>query len=259
MLTSLRRLSARLLLARALGSPGAPGGPGPAIGTSCAQSVWLAGRARGSEARRCRAGLRGDVRRQGPSRPGHADPRRPAQDLRRTAEEAPGDPLEGDQADRLHRPEGMGRGGMAVQGKRQRREVLHGPQLSVPRIHPQDHAPERPEDRRHPLGDRLRPGRSAAAEPERYLLHKRDKGNPGTDLKSLVYVRSIQLGARALEEGKRKAAGPASPKAVSRDRERDGAEPVTAYLRSVCYNLIGEERYKVTRWTCPSSSRAIPR
>jgi len=52
-----------------------------------------------------------------------------------------------------------------------------------------------------------------AAEPERYLLHQRDKGNPGTDLKSLVYVRSIQLGAKALEEGKRKAAGPASQKA----------------------------------------------
>ena len=50
-------------------------------------------------------------------------------------------------------------------------------------------------------------------EPERYLLHKRDKGDPGTDLKSLVYVRSIQLGAKALEEGKRKAAGPASRKA----------------------------------------------
>ena len=51
-----------------------------------------------------------------------------------------------------------------------------------------------------------------AAEPERYLFHKRDKGDPGTDLKSLVYVRSIQLGAKALEEGKRKAAGPASRK-----------------------------------------------
>ena len=41
----------------------------------------------------------------------------------------------------------------------------------------------------------------------RYLLHKRDKGEPGTDLKSLVYVRLIQLGPKALEEGKRKAAG----------------------------------------------------
>jgi len=51
-----------------------------------------------------------------------------------------------------------------------------------------------------------------AGEPARYLLHKRDKGEPGTDLKSLVYVRSIQLGAKALEEGKRKAAGTASHK-----------------------------------------------
>jgi hypothetical protein len=52
-----------------------------------------------------------------------------------------------------------------------------------------------------------------AAEPERYLLHKRDKGDPGTVLRSLVYVGSIQLGTNALEEGKRKAAGPASRKA----------------------------------------------
>jgi hypothetical protein len=44
-------------------------------------------------------------------------------------------------------------------------------------------------------------------EPDRYLLHKRDKGEPGTDLRSLVYVRSIQLGEKALEEGRRKAAG----------------------------------------------------
>jgi hypothetical protein len=43
-------------------------------------------------------------------------------------------------------------------------------------------------------------------EPERYLLHKRDKGAVGTDLKSLVYVKSIRLGDKALEEGKRKAA-----------------------------------------------------
>ena len=58
------------------------------------------------------------------------------------------------------------------------------------------------------------------AELERYLLHKRDKGNPGTDLKSLVYVRSIQLGAKALEEGKRRAAGAASQKAAAVSRRR---------------------------------------
>ena len=45
-----------------------------------------------------------------------------------------------------------------------------------------------------------------ASEPMRFLLHKRDKGEPGTDLKSLVYVRSIQLGDKALEEGKSRAA-----------------------------------------------------
>ncbi len=44
-----------------------------------------------------------------------------------------------------------------------------------------------------------------AGEPERHLLHKRDKGEPETSLKSLVYVRSIRLGEKALEEGKRRA------------------------------------------------------
>jgi hypothetical protein len=49
-----------------------------------------------------------------------------------------------------------------------------------------------------------------AEEPERFLLHKRDKGEPGTELKSLVYVRSIRLGAKALEEGRRRASAGAS-------------------------------------------------
>jgi hypothetical protein len=44
----------------------------------------------------------------------------------------------------------------------------------------------------------------SADEPERFLLHKRDKGEPGTDLKALVYVRSIRLGPDALREGQRK-------------------------------------------------------
>jgi hypothetical protein len=43
-------------------------------------------------------------------------------------------------------------------------------------------------------------------EAERYLLHKRDKGELDTDLKSLLYVRSVRLGEDALEEGKEKAA-----------------------------------------------------
>jgi hypothetical protein len=45
-------------------------------------------------------------------------------------------------------------------------------------------------------------------EPEdiRFMIHKRDKGDPGTDLKSLKYVKRIKLGAGAVEEGKKKAA-----------------------------------------------------
>ncbi|MEA1950043.1 MAG: hypothetical protein U9N87_01570 [Planctomycetota bacterium] len=40
---------------------------------------------------------------------------------------------------------------------------------------------------------------------ERFTLYKRDKGKPGTKLKDLVYVKSIKLGQKALEEGRRKA------------------------------------------------------
>jgi hypothetical protein len=41
--------------------------------------------------------------------------------------------------------------------------------------------------------------------PERVMLHKRDKGEIGTDLKSLVYVKLVKLGTEAYEEGKQKA------------------------------------------------------
>jgi hypothetical protein len=43
------------------------------------------------------------------------------------------------------------------------------------------------------------------ADPERFILHKRDKGDIGTELKSLVYVRSVKLGKEALAEGQQKA------------------------------------------------------
>ncbi len=46
---------------------------------------------------------------------------------------------------------------------------------------------------------------AAGGEAERYLLHQRDKGEPGTDLKALLYVRKVRLGEKALEEGKKKA------------------------------------------------------
>lgn len=49
-------------------------------------------------------------------------------------------------------------------------------------------------------------------EPQRFLLHKRDKGLPGTDLKSLVYVKLVKLGKDAYEEGLAKAAKRAKTK-----------------------------------------------
>jgi len=51
-------------------------------------------------------------------------------------------------------------------------------------------------------------------EPQKFPIHKRDKGEMGTDLKSLLYVKVIKLGKEALEEGKKKASAyrpPATP------------------------------------------------
>ena len=41
---------------------------------------------------------------------------------------------------------------------------------------------------------------------EKYLLHKRDKGEIGQDLKSLLYVKSVKLGNDAFDEGMKKIA-----------------------------------------------------
>jgi len=51
--------------------------------------------------------------------------------------------------------------------------------------------------------------------PERFLLHKRQKGELDKDLDSLVYVKMIKLGDEALEEGKKKA-GRSRPSSRSR-------------------------------------------
>lgn len=40
------------------------------------------------------------------------------------------------------------------------------------------------------------------AQPEHFMLSKRNKGELGEDLKSLVYVKRIKLGKEALEEGR---------------------------------------------------------
>jgi len=52
-------------------------------------------------------------------------------------------------------------------------------------------------------------------EPERYLLHKRDKGKVGDTLKKLLYVKQIKLGEEAFQEGRAKAA--ARPKSAKPD------------------------------------------
>ncbi len=57
-----------------------------------------------------------------------------------------------------------------------------------------------------PYADPKAAGPRPKQEAKRFLLHKRDKGEIGTKLKSLTYVRRIELGEEALEEGRRKAA-----------------------------------------------------
>jgi len=52
-------------------------------------------------------------------------------------------------------------------------------------------------------------------QPEKFLVHKRDKGDPGTTLKTLTYVKIIKLGEEALEEGKKKARSP-RPKSAAK-------------------------------------------
>lgn len=50
-----------------------------------------------------------------------------------------------------------------------------------------------------------------AREPERYLIHKRDKGEIGQTLATLLYVKTIKLGEEAFEEGRRRAGGRSAP------------------------------------------------
>lgn len=54
--------------------------------------------------------------------------------------------------------------------------------------------------------------------PEKFLLHKRDKGEPGTTLKQLTYVKRIRLGEDAYKEGKAKRARSLGPKATADEK-----------------------------------------
>jgi hypothetical protein len=48
------------------------------------------------------------------------------------------------------------------------------------------------------------PAGATKREAQRFILHKRDKGQLGTSLKALKYVKRIKLGEAALEEGRKR-------------------------------------------------------
>lgn len=55
-------------------------------------------------------------------------------------------------------------------------------------------------------------GAGGAGEAQRFFLRKRDKGEVGTDLKSLVYVKRVKLGEEVMVEGREKMKGAADKK-----------------------------------------------
>ena len=77
--------------------------------------------------------------------------------------------------------------------------TITGPLAEIVYVRPYAHSPS------EPLAHRPQ------VKAERFLLHKRDKGDPGEDLKSLTYVKLIKLGEEALEEGRGKAGLSRSP------------------------------------------------
>jgi hypothetical protein len=69
-------------------------------------------------------------------------------------------------------------------------------------------------------------------EPIRFMIHKRDKGEPGTTPKALTYVKLIKLGEDAVAEGKKKAAasgkaakGKARTAAKAKPDDEEDAKP----------------------------------
>jgi hypothetical protein len=77
--------------------------------------------------------------------------------------------------------------------------TITGPLAEIVYVRPFAHSPSEPLAHRPDV------------KAERFLLHKRDKGEPGEDLKSLTYVKLIKLGDEALEEGRGKAELSKSP------------------------------------------------
>jgi hypothetical protein len=72
--------------------------------------------------------------------------------------------------------------------------TITGPLSGVVYVQPFGYQPERPGAYR------------TVVQAEKFLLHKRDKGEIGEKLDDVVYVKRIALGPEALEEGKKKAA-----------------------------------------------------
>ena len=72
-----------------------------------------------------------------------------------------------------------------------------------------------------PFAESPQPGQPLQAnlKPEKLLLHKRDKGDVETDLKSLKYVKRIKLGEEALAEGRKKAAAHESSSAKRKTKK----------------------------------------
>jgi hypothetical protein len=65
------------------------------------------------------------------------------------------------------------------------------------------------------------------SEPVRVVIHMKDKGDFGAELKSLKYVKLIKLGKEALEEGRKKAARQLSGKSSmkpAKESEADSSE-----------------------------------
>jgi len=75
-----------------------------------------------------------------------------------------------------------------------------------------------------PYADPTATGHRPQEETKRLFLQKRNKGDLGTNLKSLFYVRLVKLGEEALEEGRRKAARYRPEKSTSADPKTSTAD-----------------------------------
>jgi len=81
---------------------------------------------------------------------------------------------------------------------------IEGGLSGVVYLQPQIYDPKRPNEYR------------PAVEAQKFLLHKRDKGEVGEELKSLKYVKIIKLGEEAYREGQQKSKNRPAPAKPSR-------------------------------------------